>query len=518
MENIARPASVNFPPMARRSIALIEREVAPADASGSEVATANAPAPAPAGKRSRWLAVVPFLVLLPLFYGFAWLKGEKTNSGMQPGKEYHSIFYHDQHAYLSMAKKMRLSGYHRVETRHRTPGYAFLLSALYSPKDDYVSPTGGENDPRLISDAYFNRAKHFNIALSLISVVALFFICRRFLPPLESHVVTWSYAFLVAVIKAPYVQPEVAFYVVILLALVMLWRLLVQPRWWLAALAGAVLVTAFLLKSTVLPLIALYVICAGILFAKKIWEARGKLSVSEWRSSLAGLGVAAIVPVVFVVLLIPYFNHTKAMYGEPLWDVHSRHYMWMESKDDLAFWRSQGIMKPEFEAPEGKVIPTAETYLQSHTLTQMVDREKAGWQSIRNLVKKEYHPVYDLTKHLMVWVLVMVALMCWRRTREAFIRHWVEWLLVLGFLGGYGFLYGWFQAVGVGPRLILTLFLPAFFFAILGIHRLSAPMILQFFHWQTPLRYVVSGVMIGFILISGIGVLSGDLWVVEGGH
>ncbi len=517
MERFASQFPVTLARSAGRAIALIEPEVV---AAGRENTGGDEPSSTPASKgqkaRRLLVAVLPFLLLLPLFYGFAAAKSKRSNAG-NTGQPYDAIFYHDQHAYLNMGKMMRESDYQWAANRHRTPGYSFLLSALFRSSDDYRPEPGGD-DPRRISEAYFARAKHFNILLGVISIVVLFLICRRFLPPLESHVVTWSYAWLVAVIKAPYVQPEVSFYVLILLGVVLLWRLLVRPRWWLAAATALVLAAAFLLKGTVLPLIALFVACAGIRSAVILWQARARGQAVDWRGAGRDLAIAMAVPLIFSTLLAPYFRNTAEMYGNPLWDVHSKHYLWMDNHEEKVFWRKAGISDPGFVAPEGRTVPTLASYLEGHGIDEMIDREAAGWAGVRNQVKKEYRAVYDLTRHLTLWILLGAVVLFRRRALGAFRQHWVEWLLVLGFLGGYGLLYCWYQAIGVGPRLILTLFLPAFFFAILGIHRLTAPVALRVFQWQAPLRHVVNAVLLAFIVIGGIGVLTGDLWVAEGGH
>ena len=76
-----------------------------------------------------------------------------------------AVLHHDQHVYLNTGRLIKRSGYQYVLPRHRTPGYPFLLSFLYSDDDAY-EPVD-EKDSRKVSDAYFSRGKQFNVLLAL---------------------------------------------------------------------------------------------------------------------------------------------------------------------------------------------------------------------------------------------------------------------------------------------------------------------------------------------------------------
>ncbi|MCB1231272.1 MAG: hypothetical protein KDN19_13440 [Verrucomicrobiae bacterium] len=503
-----------FPRFAKGGIAWLER------APVSETSTRREPAlstlSGSSGRRSgRWWSVLPFVILLPLFYLFAWENGERSNSGMSE-KGYPVIFDHDQHSYLNMGKMMRLSDYQRVVPRHRMPGYAFLLSLLYVESDAYERTS--DEDPRNISPEYFSRAKHFNIALSLLSVVAVYFVCRRFLPKVESHLVTWSFAWLVAVIRAPYVQPEIAFYVLFLIGFVALWQLIVKPRWWLAPVAALALAAAFLLKSTVVPLMALFLVAAIAKSVLLLYRGLRNRTPEAWGPPVKQLAVAFAVPVCFAFLLLPYFRHTAEMYGSALWDAHSQHYMWMDSDAEKRFWRNAGVSEPDFVVPPDKVLPTFSSYLQTHDAQEMVRRVSVGWKHTRNMIRDRYRSFDFLVRRFAPLLLLVLALVSWRRTRQILREHWAEALLVFGFFAGYGLLYSWYEAIGVGPRLCLALFLPALFFAMLAIHRLAEPVVLRIYRWQTPLRHVINGMMLAVLILGAFGVVAKDLWVVEGGR
>lgn len=508
-----RSDSLTLPRLAKGVIALIDRELRRESDSGS------LPTSAPDSKKvrsvSRWMTLGSFVLLLPLFYVFAWKNGTHHNTGTAKNGD-PIIFEHDQHTYLNMARLMRLTDYERVVARHRMPGYPFMLSALYRDSDAYTKLS--EKDPRNVSDEYFLRAKHFNILLSLLGVVAIYLLARKFLPVMESHVMAWSFAWLMAVFRAPFVQPEVAFYVLFLWSLVLLWRLLVNPRWWLAGAAALILAGAFILKSTVIPLLALFVAVASV---RAAWRTLGMVRTRDWSDVsgvLKGLGTALLVPTIFAVVLLPYFQNTSAMHGSALWDVHSRHYLWMESDEEKRFWRNAGIESPEFSPPQGREVPTLQTYLAAHTVGDMVERLREGWDDTRKMVRSRYRTLDFIVMTLTPLMILLLAVGFRHRTRRAMERHWQEWLLIAGFFLGYGLLYCWYEAIGVGPRLALALYLPALFFGLLAVHRLAEPVVIRVHRWRAPLRQVLAGVLLIVVALGGIGVLSEDLWVVEGGR
>ena len=230
------------------------------------------------------------------------------------------------------------------------------------------------------------------------------------------------------------------------------------------------------------------------------------------------MGCGLVVVVGFGVVLTPYFRHNQEMYGEALWDVHSRHYLWMDTPEEKKFWRKAGISEPGFESPAGRVVPTAESWIASHSLADGIERIGKGWKNNRKLVRKYYPGAYYLAKNLLLVAVVALALLCWRRSREFLATRWAEILMVLAFFGGYGLLYCWYQAIDVGPRLIMALFLPGLFFLVLALHRYSEGIILRVGRREAPLRVVLSVVLMLFIAYSTIQSFGGPYWELEGGR
>ena len=126
---------------------------------------------------------------------------------------------------------------------------------------------------------------------------------------------------------------------------------------------------------------------------------------------------------------------------------------------------------------------------------------------------------YTMTGFLMGSPLfVILAIVFRRQTVAAFRAHWMEFLLVVGFFCGYGLLYCWYQAIGVGPRLFLALFLPALFFSMLGIHHLTRRARFSLRGRSIPLRYVLNTVLLGILVFQSAQLLTGDYLMIEGGR
>jgi hypothetical protein len=458
-----------------------------------------------------------FLVLIGVYWGFATEKAARHNSGMgQNG--YEAIFDHDQHPYLSVARKLRDTNFEWVVPRMRMPGYSLLLAPLYDPDTAYpIDPTG--QDERRVSEAYFERAKVFNRVVCLLALVGLYFFARRWMPVMESLIVTWSFGFLLQIIKAPYVQPEGIFYVIFTISFVLLLRQLIRPTWTTGILAAVALAATFILKSTVLPLIALFGACYGLKWLVDLLLA--------WRRGEAGqilrqtprlVGQAVIVPVLFMALLSPYLINTWKLFGSPFWDVHSKYYMWMETPEEKVKWRDLEISEPHFKAPPGEEPPNAAKYLREHTLREIIDRPVDGFGKLMPRIALDYGSLYQFLTEFCRWSVIAVALLHWRAVWAALRQHWPAVLMAAGFFIGYSLLYSWYTAIRVGPRLILGLALPLIFLSLWFIGRFGGVVRLPRLGLQLHTRRIIGAVLVVATAVLSVRVLRNDLWLIEGGQ
>jgi hypothetical protein len=94
----------------------------------------------------------------------------------------------DQSAYLDCARNTAETDYAFVGGRNRMHVYPFLLSLLY--------------EHGLSEEAFFERAKYMNVALSIAVLCAIWAMLRLWLPALEAAALTPVAAFSVFVYKA----------------------------------------------------------------------------------------------------------------------------------------------------------------------------------------------------------------------------------------------------------------------------------------------------------------------------
>ena len=478
-------------------------------------------------KRSEWILVVTvFAIFIPVFFFLATEKAERGNTGIsqhisRQGTYDHIVFDYDQHVFLNGARQMRDSNYEWVMPRHRMPGYSYILSPFFDPETAYPK---SRPDPRKVSEGFFERGKFFNIVLSIGVLIALFAFLRIWLPAIESLIVTWGFGWMLAIFKAPYVQPENLFYLTFTVSFVMLWSQLNKPTWIKGVLAGLALAATYILKSAVTPLIALFVAC----FALKVLTALFR----EWRQVRAGdrdaiswgvfavyVARGAVVPLTFVAVLSPYFMNTWKLHGEPFWDVHSKYYMWMDDRSEKYKWRDLGISVPEFEAPADEEMPSFQKYWREHTVKEIFFRFRNGLRDLRARINKDYHGAYILAKKVCLIAVLAICVICWPRLRLSLRDRWPEALLVLGFFIGYSLLYGWYEKIGVGPRLMLALYTPFLVTAMLVIHRFGDQTVrIPKTSIRFNPRYVANAAIITVILVNTVIVLSRDLWAIEGGR
>lgn len=266
-------------------------------------------------------AVLSFAILLPAYHHVATRRADRFNSDVKltdhfrGGEATDVIFHHDQHVYLNLGRLMRINHYHYVVPRQRTPGFPFLLSLFYRDADAYAPD--GDDDPRRVGEAYFERAKRFCVLLSMGAIVAVFFLARgRGMPMTESILFTWAVAWLLFVFRAPFVQPEILFQTLALAMFLSLGRQIAAPTWRGGVLAGLAAAAVYGVKSACLPALGWFVAVFGLRQLASLWRGRRREGLA-WKSWLSEVAKGAVVPVVFVAALSPYLSRTWRLYGSP---------------------------------------------------------------------------------------------------------------------------------------------------------------------------------------------------------
>ena len=141
-----------------------------------------------------------------------------------------------------------------IGERNRMPVYAAFLAAFWNPS--------------LSNDDFFDRAKRWNIYLSVGLLAMLAAVFAYYLPPLPSTNLTLVVAFGYFIFKAGYTQSELLFYFLFFITFLLFWDILARPAGlnvtvFRAVAAGATAALAYLTKAALLPLIGIFLaMCA----------------------------------------------------------------------------------------------------------------------------------------------------------------------------------------------------------------------------------------------------------------
>jgi hypothetical protein len=433
---------------------------------------------------TRWLLLV-FVPLAWLYWTGAWGNSDTFNTTHEASRS------NDQKVYIKLAQDLKQSGYEMYTPRQRTPGYSYVLSVFYN---DSYAPAPGEIEGEKYSMRWFHRCREISVWISMIGLAGLYFFFRRFLGRVESGFFVAALGCMLFVFRAGYTQPEVLYWSLKLPLFFLMWRMLIKPSWLLGGVCGVLTALGFMVKGGTQPLLLLFVVSFGL---KLLWD---------WfreRGELKSYGIQAIkgalVPALFIALLFPYFHYSYKQFGEPFYSVYSKYLMWTlpevteTSKDGkneylyidrrktraiqdthaayhpitLADYRIElkefkERYNEEYIEPDG--LPSASRYLERQNLSQIIARGMQGVERTNARMLKYYHSSWDFLRRVMMIALV-VALVRWRRVLSVFKERAYLPFYFVGFFAGYAFLYGWYDALRIGPRLMLGLYPMALFAA-----------------------------------------------------
>jgi hypothetical protein len=346
----------------------------------------------------------------------------------------------DQAAYLAYARQMYDTHYAVAGDRNRMPVFPFLLSLVYRP---------GMSDAEFLA-----RAQSFNIDLSILLLGLFFLMLRRFFASFYSVALLVVAAFGVFVYRAETVEVEPLYYFLGFFAFILLLRMLIAPRWWLAMLAGAATALAYLTKASMLPTIAIWSV---VFAAQAVWEcrSRGRLREIGWR-----FGHLLLVLGTFATLVFPYERTSKRLYGHYFFNVNSAYYMWCDSWPEAVAFTKAYRDNPDFP-PDQR--PSPAKYWREHSAAQIAGRFLHGLKTFatRSAKPTGYH------KFVLFFALVgtVLAARRWPLTCGLIKRELFLASFCFVFFLCYVLLYAWYDAVVTDSRFLLSLFLPLLFAA-----------------------------------------------------
>ena len=380
----------------------------------------------------------------------------------------------DQSAYLGYARHLYETNYTVTEDRNRMPVYPFLLSLIYRPG--------------MTEDEFLARAQSFTVNLSILLLLAVFFVFRRFLPPLPAIALLAATAFGIFIYRAGKAQAELLYYFVSFCAFVLLLQMFVKPRWWLALLAGVTIGAAHLTKASILPAL---IIWAVVFAAQSFWSFRA----DPWRR----LGMLALVLAGFLVIVFPYIRTSKRIYDSYFYNVNSTFVMWCDSSTEAyEFLKAHGDKDQWREVP-AEERPSFQKYWREHSVRQIAARILGGG---RELAKKNIRAIgyYKFVLALVAFGLVL-SVQRRREARSVFARNPFAAIFCLLFLAGYFLLYAWYDTIINDSRFVLSIFLPFIFAASIFVLRVGRDQMLSFAGRQIPFEQLFAGVILGLAAI-----------------
>jgi hypothetical protein len=386
----------------------------------------------------------------------------------------------DQGAYLLHAQQMHDSGYAFVAERNRMPIYPFLLSLIY--------------EPGLSETQFLRRAQVFNVNLSLALLLLLFLVFRKFFTALHSVALLAATAFGVFLYRAVNAQTEVLYYTLSFCAFVLLLRMLIAPRWWLAALGGATVGLAHLAKASVLPALGVWV---AVFLAQIIWDFRAR-DRSGSRNPWSRFGMLLLVVATFLVVVFPYIQTSKRIYGQYFYNVNSNFVMWCDSSSEAMKFLDAHREAKWRELPSDQ-IPSFSKYWREHSVAQMAYRLAHGLRRVatQNLMAIGYYKF--------VLAFVVAAGILWmrqgQRARQLLAENPFAAAFCLLFVSVYLLLYGWYDMIVNDTRFSLSIFLPFVFAASFFVLKMGKDRVVAIAGWRLPFDQFFPGLLICLALI-----------------
>lgn len=363
----------------------------------------------------------------------------------------------DQDAYIQYAIDLYKSNYTYIGDHNRMPVYPFLQSLFYRPS--------------LRNRTFFQEGKLRNLILSLLLLASLAYIFFRRFKPLHAFNSILIIAFTIFIFKAGWFQSELLFYFLNFIMFYLMWRLLQQPSYPFAILAGLTAGIAHLTKASILPGLVIWLLVAGLQHLWSIFKIRSQPSgENTFYLSKMRIWVVPITGLVFLATVFPYIQNSKRVFGHYFYNVNSTFYIWYDSWEQAnngTKAHGDRVGWPDMPPEE---IPSMSKYLHEHTPIQIVMRFVNGAQAVMGQVIHSYGYFKYITFYMSL--LFLAAIWEWKRAKELIRTNLFLILFASLYFAAYFLLYFWYAPITSDNRLILAQFIPLFFAVSAGLHTL----------------------------------------------
>jgi hypothetical protein len=326
----------------------------------------------------------------------------------------------DQGAYLRLGLKLREG--RALTDGNRHPLFPLLLAPFAS------------RDWR-----YFAYGKMVSLATGILGLITIFLLTRR-----RYSLAVGLTVILVLSLNAEYIHAAslVASEPLLVLLFFLAWYFAVSgfEDWTAAWAAGAFAGLTFLTKATgQLILLAFFV-----------------LAIIKWRRTVLRRRSTWVFLIAYLLVVLPLFIYNFRKYDDPLYNFNTQHAVWMDSWND------------RYTDPDEE-WPTLSSYLSTHSLQDMVEREWQGVVELRRTLAEAVLPLgwnWDSLPVNTLWFWAMIALLgglllAWPSGRRAVVvyyrkRREMLWLTGVTFVLFY-LSFAWYVPVANAGRFLLPL-------------------------------------------------------------
>jgi hypothetical protein len=372
----------------------------------------------------------------------------------------HNFNKYDQLAYSDFVRNVYESNFTYSGQRNRMPLYPYTQALFYSPNMD--------------DETLFQHGKQVNIVLSLFCIAVLggvFFM--KFTKIFAFYSIT-IIALLVFVFKAPYFQSEIVFYTLFGLAFIVSINTLRYPKWYKSILVGILFGLAYLTKATVL--IAIVMLISGFVV---LTFTRQLTQVTDKKTLLKDLLVNILLPpLVFLIIVFPYANESKEIYGTYFYNVNTTFYIWYDSWDEATNGTKKAGDRVGWPVMAEDEIPSLSKYLNEHSTNEIIKRFTKGLGKLQYSMCEHQGFAYGYCLPISAFIIfTFVSLITSYRIHrmpQIYGNLHIIWFCSIFFIG-YTLAFAWYMpiisSVSNGTRTIIALLIPILWTIGILLHR-----------------------------------------------
>jgi hypothetical protein len=328
------------------------------------------------------------------------------------------------------------------------------------------------------NEAFFERGKWLNAALSIVFLSALGISVARWLDPLAIANLLLLISLGILLVRATYFQPEPLYYILFFLAGLLAWKILRGGApLWLHALFGLLCGLAYLSKPSLAPFLVVF--GAAMILRTTLLLLNSQPPMTR---DLVGVVMALMIA---AVLVVPLAIFSSEHFGRPLFN-YTRYWMWMDDFMTEAWpFQDKYPGRVQLEQLSDDEAPSISWYFKRHGVGDAAQRLFTGTREVlarfffpeakiplrgifwRPAEKRWEQPLTHRGIYLFLLGILCVLLMALGRARlfDRLKRPGNVSCLVFALLLAvlYSLLYGWYWPIGRGDRFMGSLWIPAVF-------------------------------------------------------